>query len=457
MKQMTWITTVLFAVVMMGLMGCASGPEWFFSPPSDANFIYGTAVAVMPDEVLAWKTATNSSRQDLANQISTSIDNMQIDYSRTTGMAGGNNLFATVSQQLTNVILSGMRVVKRYVGPGNTYYVLTSFPRESIETVIIDAIQDESARNLRFQSEWVVEAMGRAIFKWSQPTPEELKAKVAAERKAAAERAAAERAAERKAAAERAAVERVAAEQKAAERKAAAERAAAERAAERKAAAERAAVERAAAERAAAERAAVERAAAERAAAERAAVERAAAEQAAAERKEKWDDFWEESKENWDDLLTEQERLFSVGASLGSSFAPPWLTGSIHGTASLFKYTFIDVGMDIGFIHGYEGWEDIDYFSLYPFGHFNGFVPFGEYNGWYAGVGGGLMTAFYTGNGEDNAFYVPIFDITTGVYLGNGSHYFTLEYTLRTPFERIFEAVNHKLTVGYSFRFGGNS
>jgi hypothetical protein len=110
---------------------------------------------------------------------------------------------------------------------------------------------------------------------------------------------------------------------------------------------------------------------------------------------------------------------------------------------------FVDIGCDFGILHGYMQKNDLGYFSLYPFSHINGFLPFGEYGGWYAGIGSGYMVAFYQEEGKNSIFSVPAFDVTTGLYLGKGSHYFTFEYTLRTT----FEAVNHKVALGYSFRF----
>jgi TolB-like protein len=149
-------------------------------------------------------------------------------------------------------------------------------------------------------------------------------------------------------------------------------------------------------------------------------------------------------------FFSDDARLFSIGASVATSFTAPWLIGTVQGTFSLFKYTFVDIGCDLGFIHGYKGWEDIDYHSFYPFAHFNGLFPFGGFGGWYAGLGGGFMMAFYSGNGENNAFYLPAFDAESGFYLGGGRHYVTISYTLRTT---TFETVNHKIALGYIFRF----
>jgi hypothetical protein len=150
-------------------------------------------------------------------------------------------------------------------------------------------------------------------------------------------------------------------------------------------------------------------------------------------------------------IFSDNARLFSIGASVGSSFTAPWLIGTLQGTFSVLPYTFFDIGCDFGFIHGYEGWEDIDYHSFYPFAHLNGFppLPFSRYVRCFVGVGGGYMMAFYSGSGEDNAFYVPAFDVATGLYIGKNHHYATLVYSVRTT----FEAVNHKAALGYSFRF----
>jgi hypothetical protein len=89
--------------------------------------------------------------------------------------------------------------------------------------------------------------------------------------------------------------------------------------------------------------------------------------------------------------------------------------------------------------------------SLYPFAHFNGFLPQKAGNlrlGWYAGIGGGLMAAFYADAGNRHTYLVPAMDAAAGVHIGKGSLFFTLAYTLRTDFDQ----VNHKLSLGYSHR-----
>jgi TolB-like protein len=142
---------------------------------------------------------------------------------------------------------------------------------------------------------------------------------------------------------------------------------------------------------------------------------------------------------------TARSRFFSAGGAIGSSFAPPWFILSANGTFSFFPYTFLEAGMDFGFVHGYD--SDEKYFSLYPFVHFNVFFPF-PLGRWKAavwgGAGAGLMAAFY-----EEAFFVPALDIGLGFRAGRGRHYLTFGWTIRTN----FTAANHKLALGYSYRF----
>jgi hypothetical protein len=142
-------------------------------------------------------------------------------------------------------------------------------------------------------------------------------------------------------------------------------------------------------------------------------------------------------------------RFWSLGVAAGSSFTVPWFTGTVQRTASFFPHTILELGCDLGLIHGYRELPGLEYVSLYPFGHLNGFVPLGDWGGWYGGLGGGVMLAFYTLDGTPANHTVLALDLTTGLYLGKSRHYLTIAYTLRTD----FEGLNHKLSLGYSYRF----
>jgi hypothetical protein len=136
-------------------------------------------------------------------------------------------------------------------------------------------------------------------------------------------------------------------------------------------------------------------------------------------------------------------RLWSVGGSVGLSFATPQFIGTVHGTFAPLKYTFLEVGFDLGL--GTKA-ADAEHLSLYPFLHYAYFMPFARSSGWYAGAGGSYMFAQYTfpeGSIWENTWAV---DFCTGFIFRN---IFTLSYTARTN----FKSAHHKLAVGAVWRY----
>ena len=141
-------------------------------------------------------------------------------------------------------------------------------------------------------------------------------------------------------------------------------------------------------------------------------------------------------------------RLWTIGASVGSSFAVPWLIATVHGTIAPFNYFFIELGCDAGFI---TRSEDVDfYYSIFPFGHLAFFLPFSK-GGWYIGAGAGYMMAFYTfpeGKIQKNILTV---NATTGFNLFN---FIDISYTLRLkPDFTNFDSMSHKASIGFTYRF----
>ena len=135
-------------------------------------------------------------------------------------------------------------------------------------------------------------------------------------------------------------------------------------------------------------------------------------------------------------------KLWSVGVSLGTTFSAPWLVGTVHGTIAPFRHSFLDAGVDFGFVSGHA---NVNYYSFYPFGHYAFFLPFRNI-GWFAGAGGGCMIAthrFPDGEFRENTFAG---DVCAGIILRN---MLNISYTLRTN----FKSASNKLEVGYIKRF----
>ena len=141
----------------------------------------------------------------------------------------------------------------------------------------------------------------------------------------------------------------------------------------------------------------------------------------------------------------EPAKFWSVGASVGSSLAAPWLIGTAHGTIAPFKFSFLELGFDIGFL---PGKPDVGYYSLYPYGHLAFFYPLIINKvGLYTGLGGGFMIVSYKFDAEgDTSDYFPAAAATAGVNLFN---MIDISYTFRTN----FKGVSHKVSAGYTYRF----
>ena len=135
-------------------------------------------------------------------------------------------------------------------------------------------------------------------------------------------------------------------------------------------------------------------------------------------------------------------RFWSVGASVGTSFAAPWAIATLHATVAPFPFSFFRFGCDFGFLSGVDA---VDYFSLYPFAHGVFFLPF-SWGGWYIGAGGGFLLARYAFYGLAETRSGFLADFTTGFSIAN---MFDVSYTLRTD----FSTVNGKVSVGFTHRF----
>jgi hypothetical protein len=150
-------------------------------------------------------------------------------------------------------------------------------------------------------------------------------------------------------------------------------------------------------------------------------------------------------------------RLWTLGASAGTSFGLPLLVATVHGTLAPFKYSFLELGCDFGFLSAFE--RVTGYSSVTPFANFAFFVPFNKAadrlsGGWYAGAGAGYATERYDlqTNGELPLGYVA-FNLSTGFNLWD---MIDVSYTLRAKDDFDPGYTSSKLSLGYVYRFKTN-
>ena len=150
-------------------------------------------------------------------------------------------------------------------------------------------------------------------------------------------------------------------------------------------------------------------------------------------------------KPYFSDVFDDPTRLWTLGASVGTSFAVPWVIGTVHGTIAPFKYSFLELGCDFGFVSRSDKVDS--YYSIYPFAHLAFFIPFSK-GGWYAGGGAGYMLARYSFPEAGIAKNILALNLTTGFNLFD---IIDISYTWRVATD--FKSASNKLSVGYTYRF----
>ena len=143
--------------------------------------------------------------------------------------------------------------------------------------------------------------------------------------------------------------------------------------------------------------------------------------------------------------IAARARFHSVGFSLGTSLAEPWVISTVQATVAPLRHSFLRIGCDLGFAGDGTG-----SFSVYPFAHFATFVPIGRRNGWHLGIGGGLMIHEYRFNGSSADGITPMLEIATGFIIGNRVE---ISYTFRTDVFTDLSSHAHKLSFGIVHRF----
>jgi hypothetical protein len=135
-------------------------------------------------------------------------------------------------------------------------------------------------------------------------------------------------------------------------------------------------------------------------------------------------------------------KLWTIGASMGSSFTAPWIIGTARGTIAPFNYSFLALGIDFGFVSGVSG---VGYNSFFPFAHYAFYLPVKNWGGWYAGAGGGYLITRLS-YPEVVPINIFAFEAITGFNLFG---FLDISYALRTD----FATAGSKVSLGYTFRF----
>jgi hypothetical protein len=157
---------------------------------------------------------------------------------------------------------------------------------------------------------------------------------------------------------------------------------------------------------------------------------------------------------------SDPSRLTSVGVSAGSALSEPLIMATVRGTISPLRYTFLELGINLGFL-SLQKWEgrNVPFFSMETYAHIAFYLPITALrSGWYIGAGGGFIFATYGLNDEVRAYaHSPAVSAITGF---NIFDIVDVSYTVRIfgfanfpSFDTMTETLGSKISVGVIYRF----
>lgn len=148
-----------FLLVSCGTVGkppMSDIPDFYLNPPTADDAIYGVGDANMSSHSLSLSTAKALATNDIARQVDVVVKSAITDYAQQAG-AGRNEqtitFVETISRQIVEVELQGLRTIEVATGRDGTIYVLMEFPIREFLADAEDAFErNESAAFAEFKA-----------------------------------------------------------------------------------------------------------------------------------------------------------------------------------------------------------------------------------------------------------------------------------------------------------------
>lgn len=166
---------VLLAVTALLLAACMTGPTinkrdipgFYLNPPTSKDYVYGVGEARLSTLSMSRTAALSRARDDVARQVQVAVKNAITDYAQQAGE--GNNQQAihfveTISRQVADVSLSGVRTEKIEPTSDGTVYALVSYPVANLlEEAHKKFARNESAAFAEFKANEAVKRLQAEI------------------------------------------------------------------------------------------------------------------------------------------------------------------------------------------------------------------------------------------------------------------------------------------------------
>lgn len=148
------LQVVALGVGTLLLAACVTGPRinkreipsFYLDPPKSKKYIYGVGEARLSTLSLSRTTALSRARDDVARQVQVAVKNAITDYAQQAGEGDNQQAIQfveTISRQVADVTLSGVRTEKIEPSSDGTVYALVSYPVANL----LEAAGKEFSRN----------------------------------------------------------------------------------------------------------------------------------------------------------------------------------------------------------------------------------------------------------------------------------------------------------------------
>ena len=159
-KVITIVMLILFSSCASNRSGSTEEtstdtPEWWFNPATSETHYYAFGQAKKQNPSLAQKTATQRARDDISNQVKSTVQNEIRDYMQESGL--GENAQALEFSENTTVaisdnVLQGATPDQYAKMKDGTVYVRVSYSKDGVGKALLNAAKREEALYNEFKA-----------------------------------------------------------------------------------------------------------------------------------------------------------------------------------------------------------------------------------------------------------------------------------------------------------------
>jgi hypothetical protein len=181
-----------FVVIAICLYGCGGSkslesastgdiPDWFNSPPQDADHLYAANTATSQDLQLATDKATTGARAEIGRQVEVKMGALQKRFDEEVGIEKDAQLlqqFSSASKSVVSTTLTGSRIKKQTQNKdGNVWrsYVLVEYPIGSANQALVDAIRKNDQLYTRVRASETFKELNEEVQKYEESKAQQTK------------------------------------------------------------------------------------------------------------------------------------------------------------------------------------------------------------------------------------------------------------------------------------------